>query len=60
MQIYTNAVLTVIALALVAIIAQQAVPRAKGAFNDCGEQATNPCFLVVRNCAKTQRGAGYC
>ena len=49
---YTKIVLTVIALALVAIVAQQAVPRANAQFGfelGCDGSPNSPCFIRLMN-----------
>ena len=46
-DIYTKTVLTVIAAALIAIIARQAATPAKAAFGDCGETFISPCYIKV-------------
>jgi hypothetical protein len=51
-DIYTKAVLTVIALALVALVAQQAVPRASAQFGlalGCDGSPNAPCFIRLMN-----------
>jgi len=47
---YTKVMLTVIALALIGIIAGQAIPRAQ-AQHECGLQSRSPCYMVVLNCS---------
>jgi hypothetical protein len=49
---YTKAVLTVIALALVALVAEQAVPRANAQFGfalGCDGSFNAPCFIRIVN-----------
>ena len=43
---YTKVVLTVIALALVGLVASQAIPGAK-AFSDCGKWEHAPCYIAI-------------
>lgn len=46
-DIYTKAVLTVIALALVALAARLAIPSAHATFGDCGSYAFSPCYMQL-------------
>ena len=49
---YTKVVLTVIALALVAIVAEQAMPRASAQFGfalGCDGSPNSPCFIRLMN-----------
>ena len=43
---YTKVGLTVIALALVGLVASQAIPGAK-AFSDCGKWGDAPCYIAI-------------
>jgi hypothetical protein len=44
---YSKIVLTVIAVALVALVFQEAVPNARAAFADCGRSAVSPCYMKI-------------
>ena len=46
-DLYTKAVLTVIAIALVLLVIKQATPYASAAFGDCGGQFTQPCYIEI-------------
>jgi len=46
-DLYTKAVLTVIAIALILLVAKQAAPYASAAFGDCGSRVESPCYMEV-------------
>jgi hypothetical protein len=45
---YTKVVLTIIAVTLVALVAQQAIPTAR-ASADCGDSSYRPCYMHIVN-----------
>jgi hypothetical protein len=55
---YSKVVLTVIALALIGILTRT-MPRAE-AFNNCGQAAQSPCFIVPLNCQQVPNTYGRC
>jgi hypothetical protein len=46
---YVKFILTVIAVALVALVVQQAAPRATAAFDSCGGNSHDPCYMRMVN-----------
>jgi hypothetical protein len=44
---YTKIVLTIIALALVAIVATQVAPKATAAFSGCAGDRSDPCYMMI-------------
>ncbi len=46
---YSKIVLTVIAVALVALVTQQLTPTARAAFGNCGESSLTACYMIVKS-----------